>query len=408
MCRLTSTLLAEVATYHDSMMRKGRRGRWSAPAPWVIDALLAAAVAATVAWLIAANIGGMGVAGWEYLWAVALGGLLLLRRRYPLLVAVLSGAAVIGYHAAGHAPIGVAVPLAAAVFSAAELGRSVGAAAVSAVVIAVALSYRLAIGQDPTYLVAYELPAQALLLAGAVALGDGVRSRRELRRQSERIAAMTAERYEREAERRVMAERLEIARELHDSVGHALTVVTLHGQVLEELIPPEDEDARRALRAITDTTSTTFADLRRTVLSLRTEGSVSRSPLRLSDLDSALAPATQIGVDVALRVSITTALPSAVEMTIYRIVQESIVNVVRHAHASRVDVTVEEADGAAEVSVVNDGCGDPSEPAKGSREGSGIAGMRERTALLGGDFSAGRSGSRFIVRARIPIDAEPA
>src|SRR5690606_9224039 len=142
--------------------------------------------------------------------------------------------------------------LAAVMFSAAEFGRAMGAAVVSAAVITIALSYRLAIGQDPAYLIAYELPAQALLLAGAVALGDGVRSRRELRRQSERIAAMTAEGDEREAERRVMTERLEIARELHDSVGHALTVVTLHGQVLEESLTPQDEELRRSLRAITD------------------------------------------------------------------------------------------------------------------------------------------------------------
>ncbi|HET6301565.1 sensor histidine kinase [Microbacterium sp.] len=377
----------------------------TAPAPWVIDALLGLGVTLTVAWLIAVNVGGMGAGGWEYPWALVLGALLLARRRYPLLVAIGSGAAVIGYHASGHAPIGVAVPLAAVMFSAAEFGRAIGAAVVSAAVITIALSYRLAIGQDPAYLIAYELPAQALLLAGAVALGDGVRSRRELRRQSERIAAMTAERYEREAERRVMTERLEIARELHDSVGHALTVVTLHGQVLEESLTPQDEELRRSLRAITDTTAATFADLRRTVLSLRGEGSAPRSPLRLSDLESAIAPAAQIGVATTLSVSVMTALPSAVETTIYRIVQESIVNVVRHAQASRVDVSVRESDGSVSVSVVDDGCGGPTNPSAESHTGSGIAGMRERTVLLGGEFSAGRSGDGFTVRARIPIEA---
>ncbi|HWL77628.1 sensor histidine kinase [Microbacterium sp.] len=377
----------------------------TAPAPWVIDALLGLGVTLTVAWLIAVNVGGMGAGGWEYPWALVLGALLLARRRYPLLVAIGSGAAVIGYHASGHAPIGVAVPLAAVMFSAAEFGRAMGAAVVSAAVITIALSYRLAIGQDPAYLIAYELPAQALLLAGAVALGDGVRSRRELRRQSERIAAMTAERYEREAEWRVMTERLEIARELHDSVGHALTVVTLHGQVLEESLTPQDEELRRSLRAITDTTAATFADLRRTVLSLRGEGSAPRSPLRLSDLESAIAPAAQIGVATTLSVSVMTALPSAVETTIYRIVQESIVNVVRHAQASRVDVSVRESDGSVSVSVVDDGCGGPTNPSAESHTGSGIAGMRERTVLLGGEFSAGRSGDGFTVRARIPIEA---
>src|SRR5690606_31951309 len=139
-----------------------------------------------------------------YLWAVGLGALMLVRRRVPLLVAIASGAAVIGYHAVGYPPIGVAVPLAAAVFSAAEFGRTIGAVLVSAAVIALALYYRLSVGQDPGFVVGYELPSQALLLLGAVAFGDSVRSRRQLRHQSARIAAMTAERVEQEAERRVM------------------------------------------------------------------------------------------------------------------------------------------------------------------------------------------------------------
>src|SRR5690606_30372157 len=140
--------------------------------------------------------------------------------------------AVIAYYAAGYPPIGVAVPLAAAVFTAAEFGRVRAAIIASAAVIVISVGYRLAVGQDPAFVVGYELPGHALLLGGAIAFGDSVRSRRELRRQADEIAELVADRYAREAEQRVMSERLAIARELHDSVGHALTVVTLHTQVI--------------------------------------------------------------------------------------------------------------------------------------------------------------------------------
>ena len=372
------------------------------PAPWVFDVLLGIGVMLTVSWLIAANVGGTGADGWAYLWAVGLGALMLVRRRVPLLVAIASGAAVIGYHAVGYPPIGVAVPLAAAVFSAAEFGRTIGAVLVSAAVIALALYYRLSVGQDPGFVVGYELPSQALLLLGAVAFGDSVRSRRQLRHQSARIAAMTAERVEQEAERRVMSERLEIARELHDSVGHALTVVSLHGQVLDESLPDDDDEARRSLRAITDTTSATFADLRRTVQSLRSEQGAPRSPLRLSDLQTVLRPAEQAGMTVTSRVEVDSELPPTVEAAVYRIVQESVVNVVRHADASSLDVAVLAADGRVTVTIANDG------GARGPvrKDGNGIAGMRERAQLLGGTFSAGPTGAGFEVRAVIPIEAE--
>jgi signal transduction histidine kinase len=204
----------------------------------------------------------------------------------------MSVAALISYYAAGYPPIGVAVPLAAAVFSAAEFGRMGAAVIASIVVITISVVYRLAIGQDPAYVV-YELPGHALLLAGAIALGDSVRSRRELRRQGARIAELTAERFARQAEQRVMAERLAIARELHDSVGHALTVVALHTQVVEEALGTDEGEARRSLKAIADTTAATFGDLRRTVASLRKEGVPVRSPHRLSDLDSATLPASR-------------------------------------------------------------------------------------------------------------------
>ena len=380
--------------------------RGGEPAPWVFDVLLGIGVALTVSLFIAADISRNEPDAWAYLWAAGLGALMLVRRRYPVLVVIMSVAALISYYAAGYPPIGVAVPLAAAVFSAAEFGRMGAAVIASIVVITISVGYRLAIGQDPAYVVGYELPGHALLLAGAIALGDSVRSRRELRRQGARIAELTAERFARQAEQRVMAERLAIARELHDSVGHALTVVALHTQVVEEALGTDEGEARRSLKAIADTTEATFGDLRRTVASLRKEGVPVRSPHRLSDLDSATLPARQAGLEVTTRMQLRSSPSPTVEAAVYRLVQESITNVVRHAEATRVDIDVREGDdGMLTVAVVNDGPASPRAPRVDSPDsGNGIAGMRERAQLLGGSFSAGPEGSGFAVRASIPME----
>ncbi|WP_308800147.1 sensor histidine kinase [Agromyces silvae] len=379
------------------------------PPPWAIDLLLGIGVTLTVSLFIAADIQGSEPDAWAYLWAVGLGGLMLVRRRYPVLVVVLSAGAVISYYAAGYPAIGVAVPLAAAAFSAAEFGRMGAAIVTCSAVLLISVVYRVASGQDPALVLWFDAPGHALLLAAAIALGDGVRSRRRLRQQASEIAALTAERSARNAERRALAERLAIARELHDSIGHALTVVTLHAQIAEEALavdPPPRRDqarARDAIRVIVDTTSSCFEDLRRTVGRLRSAHGSTRPALRIADLDTALTSARQAGLDVRTRVVVRSPIPVAVETAIYRIVQESVTNVIRHADATRVEVDVTEMEGMIAVSIVDDGAPGPSVPPPVVAEGSGVAGMRERAALLGGSFSAERLTTGFAVRASFPL-----
>ncbi|GAB2567867.1 histidine kinase [Leucobacter ruminantium] len=382
------------------------------PARWILDVLLGIGVTLVVSLFIAADIQGSDPDAWAYLWAVGLGGVMLVRRRYPVIVLLLSAGAVISYYAAGYPAIGVAVPLAAAVFSAAEQGRIVASIVTAIAVLGISVSYRLVEGQDPSVVVGYELPGHALLLAAAIALGDGVRARRELRRRAAEIGELTAERSAREAEQRAMAERLAIARELHDSVGHALTVVALHAQTAEEALSSgetvaRDEcEAREAVRVIATTTSTSFEDLRRTVASLRREDPGSRTPLRITDLESAILPARRAGLEVVTSVSVVSPLPPMLEAATYRIVQEAITNVVRHADASRVDVDIRENADFLRVSVVNDGRVFPDRsPSTGEAKGRGLSGMRERALLLGGTFSAGPDGAGFAVRASIPLEA---
>lgn len=366
--------------------------------PSVFDALLGLTVTVVVSLFIAADIGDGTADGWAYLWAVGLGGLMLVRRRYPVFVVVVSAVAVIAYHMVGYPPIGIAVPLAAAVFSAAESGRVLAASLASLSVVVISVAYRLAVGQDPAFVLAYELPGTAVLLGGAIAFGDSVRSRRELRLRSEEIAGLVRERMTRESEQRLLGERLGIARELHDSVGHALTVVNLNTQLLEEALKDYDDPAvERSLAAIAQTTSATFAELRRTVASLRNEAE-SRTPLRLADLAAATRPAEQSGLEVRTRVRLRSAPPASVEAAVYRIVQEAITNVVRHADASRVEVVVAENDREVSVMINDNGRDHPDhvEP------GAGIAGMAERTELLGGTFSARSTDHGFTVRATFP------
>ncbi|MFE5670463.1 sensor histidine kinase [Agromyces sp. NPDC056523] len=394
------------------MTEESTTSRRTHPAPpyWVVDLLLGSAVTLTLCRLIAADVGRTEPDGWPYVWAVGLGGLMLVRRRHPVVVVAVSAAAVVAYYAADYPPIGVAIPLAAAVFSAAEFGHLIAAVVASASLVVISVVYRLAMGQDPAFVVGYELPGHILLLAGAIALGDSLRVRRELRRQAAEIAELVTERTQRDAEQRVASERLAIAREVHDSVGHALAVVGLHAEVAEDSLGSDEPAVRRALRVIAETTSSTLTEVRRTVSGLRNGAGASRPPATLADLAEAVSPAEHAGIDVHLRVRLRSDLPPTIETATYRIIQESITNVVRHARASRVDVEVEEVDGIVHVAVVNDdrpGREEGGIEAQASlpvRAGNGLQGMRERAQLLGGGLRAGRCRSGFEVRAWLPVE----
>lgn len=387
----------------------GARARAGGLEPWAVDALLGVAVTLTVSLVIAADLDGSGDGGWAaYLWAIGLGGLMLVRRRHPVLVLALSVVGLFAYYAAGLPPIGVAVPVAAAVFSAAEAGRLIAAAVASGVVLTVSTAYRLAVGHDPGYVLAFELPGHLLLLAAAAALGDAMRSRRAAQARADEIASLVAERTRRQAEDRIAAERMAVARDLHDSIGHAMAVVSLHAQVAGEAVGRDDDAARAALDVITATTSRTTADLRTTVSALRRPGDPAREIPRLGGLDAAYAPARAAGIEVIADVDERMPLPATVEAAVYRIVQESITNVVRHAHASEVRITAGVHDGMLRLDVVDDGGGGSSDGVAAggtddSDAGHGIVGMRERAAALGGTLDAFATDSGFEVHATLPL-----
>ncbi|MBO0818776.1 MAG: histidine kinase dimerization/phosphoacceptor domain-containing protein, partial [Actinobacteria bacterium] len=225
-------------------MRGSLSGRWG-------DAWLGLAAAGVTAAALSAGLTGPGkvpldLAGWML--APVIGLLLLVRRQLPVAVLLASTAALVAYYAAGYPPVGLALPLAGAFFSAAEAGRIRWAIAVAVVVLAVGYGYRSAIGQDPGFLFGYDLAQTLVVVGGVIAAGDAVRSRRRERAQAAQRAALAAEQREQEARRTIEQERGRLARDVHDVLAHTLAVVSLHSDVAAEALPDDPQAAAESLR----------------------------------------------------------------------------------------------------------------------------------------------------------------
>lgn len=366
----------------------------------LVDAALGVTVVLVVAAAIAANLGGQRQPDtFAYLFAAGLGALMFVRRPFPILALMATGVGIIAYYAAGYPPIGLAVPAAAALYSAAEAGRARWAIGTAVGLLVVSTAFRLAEGDNPAYLFGYELASTVAVMAAAVALGDGVRSRRLWHaEQQQRIRRLELHR-EQEAARRVEEERLRIARELHDVLAHSMSVISLHSDVATEALPDDPPTALQALRNIRTASSEAGQELRTTVGLLRAADE--RHPVGgLDQLDRLVSSTTAGGLPVDVRVEGTpTALPAVVDSSAYRIVQESLTNALRHADAGRAEVVLcYRADGL-DIRVTDDGCGD----AGPSGNGHGVTGMRERAELLGGTLQVGSlPGGGFQVRATLP------
>ena len=225
----------------------------------------------------------------------------------------------------------------------------------------------------------------------AIAAGDVVRSRREA--------------VERLVDVRRGEERLRIARELHDIVAHSMVAINVQAGVAAHLLDRDPEQARGALLAIKDASGEALSDLRATLGVLRSgdEAAPVGPAARLGELDELTNGLRAAGVAVELDVPDELLVPAAVHAAGYRIVQEALTNVLRHAGARHVRVVVRQADDALEVEVVDDGVG---RRAATSSEGAGqgVRGMRERAAALDGTLESGPlDGGGWRVVARLPL-----
>ena len=239
-----------------------------------------------------------------------------------------------------------------------------------------------------------------------LAVAELIRSRRDTFRERARA--------EEEERQRVAGEqRLELAQELHDVLAHHISLINVQAGVALHLIDDEPERARPALTEIKAASREALRELRGALDILRRGVEAPRAPApRLTELDQLVATVAASGLAVTLDVSRASPraserggsvgervddLPAAVELAAYRIVQEALTNVSRHAAADSATVTVRYGDELT-IEVVDDGVGGvPS-------AGNGITGMRERARALGGDVEAGPApGGGFRVRARLPV-----
>ncbi|MCG6495525.1 sensor histidine kinase [Kitasatospora sp. A2-31] len=249
-----------------------------------------------------------------------------------------------------------------------------------------------------------------LALVAAAAAGLLSRERRD------HAAALRSQ----EVAEAITAERLRIARELHDMVAHSIGIVAIQAGMGRRVIDTQPAAAREALAAIEATSRETLAGLRRTLVSLRRSGpaaadrgSAASNPRReppapapgLADLDRLAAATADAGVRVEVRRSgEQRQLPPELDLSAYRIVQEALTNVVRHAAVDRCRVVVGYGDEELSVEVVDDGRGVRRAPGRNPDQGFGLVGMRERVALLHGRLSVGpRPEGGFRVLARLPL-----
>jgi signal transduction histidine kinase len=271
---------------------------------------------------------------------------------------------------------------------------------------------------DDRTLLNAEIPKNLAFVAAPLLLGAAVRNRRDY------LAALvdraeTAERTrDEEARRRVGEERLRIARDVHDVVAHAMVAINVQAGVGAHLLDRDPEQARRTLEDIQKVSGEALSDLRSTLGMLRADTGRDTGqdavPIRpaqgLNELDELGESLRTAGIEVDLDIDpMTATLPASVTSTGYRIVQEALTNVVRHASGSHARVRVTRDDDTVVIEVLDDGRDDGrgEEPAAPPGTGQGVRGMRERAQAAGGTLEAGPlAGGGWRVVATLPTGSQ--
>ena len=279
-------------------------------------------------------------------------------------------------------------------------GDRVRQLAVGGLAVALSLIGMLAAGNQS----ASSAAAAAGWILAALLFGQVTHDRRALIAELESRAARAEADRDREAERRVAESRLAIARDVHDVLAHTVSLMTVQAGVAQDALEHGRDGADKALQTIRSAGRDALGEIRALVSVLREESaSPDNAPAPGLDRLQELAAATSaagVPVDVAVELP-AGQLSELVELTAYRVVQEGLTNVVRHAHAGRATVTVRRSDHDLLVSIRDDGAG----RAGADGRGFGLRGMRERIQAMGGSLAAGRTPEGgWLVEARIPVD----
>ncbi|MEU9714893.1 histidine kinase [Streptomyces sp. NPDC047976] len=369
--------------------------RWFRVRAGVRDWLVAGGVAGAL--LVTGVSGQHSATGLDLLGYALLGvgGLVLAAgRRAPVAVLAVTGLCAVGYQAAGFDVAAVAFLF--AVYAAVRAGHRVVSVVVSVAVLAALPLAALASGLHDTG-EAFARARGALEIAWLVAAGAAG----EALRQAERRADEAERTREETARRRADEERLHIARELHDSLTHQISVIKVQSEVAVHVARKRGEDVPEALLAIREAGREAARELRATLEALRDDGTT--PPHGLDHLPELVERAGGAGLRATLTIEGRRHdVPAAVGRTVYRIVQESLTNIARHADATRASVRIDYRPDAVALRVDDDG---KAVPGTDLVPGMGLLGMRERVTALGGRLlAAPRGGGGFTVQAELPVE----
>lgn len=357
-----------------------------------------------------ADLGGLG-----YVLLVLSGAAVAVRRRWPVVVFVTTALASLVYYALDFPDGPGWIGLFVAIYTLTALGDGRRSLATAGVGVAVLSAAWLVAGADIEPRAAlgwifFRIGASVM----SAALGESVRSRRVIAAEAVERAEWAERTREEEARARVGEERLRIAREVHDTVAHAIAIINVQAGVTAHVLDKRPDQAREALRCIELTSSRALQEMRAILRVLRDENDGRDPHPGLGQIDELVTKAHEAGLEVDLHAGTPPpGVSSAVGNAVYRVLQESITNVIRHVGPTRVTVTLDYTGDAVEVHITDEGTPTAGSAAAGKdrttgtpagRPGRGILGMRERCEILGGAFDAGaRPGGGYAVTARLPM-----
>lgn len=329
------------------------------------------------------------------------------RRRRPITVLGATAVAVTAYQLLRYPGSGQELGAVVAAYSVGAYSRNrrqVTRAAVSLLLGLTLLNIVHAIADHKTLESASNVVGNVIIFGAAFIMGDNVRRRRQRIFDLEERAAHETREREMLARQTVADEQRRIARELHDVVAHSLSVMVVQAGAARRVVGTRPDQAAEALGHIESTGRDALNEMRRLLGVLRGEGSTTMDPQpSLDQLDQLATADPSLPVRVAIS-GTPRRLPPSVDMQAFRIVQEALTNVRKHAGPARASVDIDYSTDHVQVTVADDGRG-ASVP---DGAGHGLVGMRERVSLVGGTLQAGpRPGGGWLVRATLPVDGAP-